>query len=145
VSSLNDTRAHAYPDPGITSRVLALFLAAGRRDRFRSQLASRRGRQKLRARLAHFGDLDERVCVPVPTLPADGWRAWVLHTLQSSSAPQYCYLVSEDSALDGQHLALCEALDRVLGHEMGTLISCIPGRLGFFEGEDPGHRWVLRR
>jgi len=27
----------------------------------------------------------------------------------------------------------------------GTLLSCIPGRLGYFEGEDPGERYVLAR
>jgi hypothetical protein len=124
-------------------QALARFLVVSRRDRFRSQLASPRGRRKLRARLAHFADLDDGVCVSLPALPADAERAWVLHELQSRGAPEHCDLVCEYSALDGQRLTLSEALDGVRGHAIGTLISRVPGQLGFFEGEDG--RCVLRR
>jgi hypothetical protein len=114
-----------------------------RSDRLRSQLARPGGRRKLRARLAHFADLDDGVCVSFPALLADGERAWVLHELQSRGAPEHCDLVCEYSALDGQRLTLSEALDGVRGHAIGTLISRVPGQLGFFEGEDG--RCVLRR
>jgi hypothetical protein len=124
-------------------QALVRFLLPSRRDRFRSQLASPRGRQKLRARLAHFADLDHGVCVSPPALSADAERAWVLHELRSSGAPERCYLVCEHPALDGQRLTLSDGLDRVLGQGIGTLISCVPGQLGFFEGEDS--RCVLRR
>jgi len=38
-----------------------------------------------------------------------------------------------------------EALGEVVGRQMGTFLSCIPGRLAYFEGEDMGFRWVLER
>jgi hypothetical protein len=33
----------------------------------------------------------------------------------------------------------------VVGRGMGTLISCVPGQLAFFEGEGPSHRCILAR
>jgi hypothetical protein len=40
-------------------------------------------------------------------------------------------------------MALAEALEAVVGGGFGTLISCIPGRLGYFEGELPRDRKLL--
>ncbi|HJU69001.1 MAG TPA: hypothetical protein VJ650_12255 [Gemmatimonadaceae bacterium] len=45
---------------------LALFLLPARRDRFRKLLISERGRAKLRSQLAHFRDLDPKVCEHIP-------------------------------------------------------------------------------
>jgi hypothetical protein len=33
----------------------------------------------------------------------------------------------------------------VVGSSSGTFVSCIPGRLAYFEGEDPGARFILLR
>ncbi len=35
------------------------------------------------------------------------------------------------------------ALNETVGYQMGTLISCVPGRLAYFENEDG--RWILER
>ena len=40
---------------------------------------------------------------------------------------------------------LGEALEAVIGHGMGTLVSCVPGVLGFYEGESSGDRCILAR
>jgi len=40
------------------------------------------------------------------------------------------------SKLDGQELLLESALESVVGNGIGTILSCIPGKLAYFEGED---------
>jgi len=40
---------------------------------------------------------------------------------------------------------LAEAVEKVLGMGMGTFISCIPGKLAYFEGEDENERLLLER
>jgi hypothetical protein len=40
---------------------------------------------------------------------------------------------------------LRDAINQILGVGHGTLLSCVPGRLGYFEGEDPGERYILER
>jgi hypothetical protein len=41
--------------------------------------------------------------------------------------------MSENSELDGREVELEAALKETVGAQMGTLISCVPGRLGYFE------------
>jgi len=36
-------------------------------------------------------------------------------------------------------------LDETVGYVDGTIISCIPGRLAYFEGEENGARYILER
>jgi hypothetical protein len=38
---------------------------------------------------------------------------------------------------------LTHALETVIGRGMGTFLSCIPGKLAYFEDEDC--RWILER
>jgi len=45
-------------------------------------------------------------------------------------------VVSEDSRIDSKQMPLLTALEQVVGYGMGTLISCIRGRLAYFENED---------
>jgi hypothetical protein len=124
---------------------LAAFVAARRRARFRASVSSSKARARLRRQLGHFRDFDERFQIEVPALAADAERRWILKTLADGGAPNTCHLLSEDSALDGQSLDLTEAINTVSARGIGTLISCIPGRLGYFEGENPRDRCVLRR
>jgi hypothetical protein len=126
-------------------RGLAGFVRASRRARFTASLDSAKARAKLRRRLAHFADLDERWLTAVPALPAAAERVWIVRALRDGGAPRRCYLVSENPDLDGKCFDLEDALAEVLGRGFGTLISCVPGEVAFFEGEEPNARWVLSR
>jgi hypothetical protein len=37
------------------------------------------------------------------------------------------------------------ALEKVVGQGMGTLLSCIPGELAYYEGQAPADRCILAR
>ena len=122
---------------------LAEFLRKDRKARFRRLLASTEGRQKLRRRLAHFPDLDQACCVQIP--PAKQTPAAIEDILAAADAPPMCFLISEDPTLDGRDLPLRDALEAIVGQGQGTLLSCVPGKLGYYEGEGPKSRYVLRR
>jgi hypothetical protein len=51
--------------------------------------------------------------------------------------------MSTISELDGQEVDLETALEKIVGSQEGALISCVPGRLGYFEDEDG--RFILER
>jgi len=51
--------------------------------------------------------------------------------LQKRHSPNVVYAISEDPALDQKVLPLLEALKQTVGRGMGTVLSCIPGRLRF--------------
>jgi hypothetical protein len=70
------------------------------------------------------------------------FRGFGLEMLQQRGAPEQCCVVSESVGLDARTLPLKEALELIIGMSTGTLVSCIPGRLGYFEGEDTGERFI---
>lgn len=125
------------------SALIRAFVAPDRRERYLTLLGSARGRAKLQNGLAHFRDLDRRFAKPIA--PAEQTPAGIAALLQARGAPDECVLLAEDCALDGRRLALTEALRQVLGRGMGAFVSCIPGRLAYFEGESAGERWLLER
>jgi len=52
--------------------------------------------------------------------------------------------MSSNPSLDGRSCSLVEAVRDVVNSSTGTVISCIPGRLAYFEGEEPNDRLILR-
>jgi len=58
-------------------------------------------------------------------------------------APEHCYTISEHDDLDGQSANLREMLDRLVGAGIETIVSCVPGRLVYFEGER--ERFILNQ
>lgn len=123
--------------------LIRAFVVQDRRERYLALLGSARGRAKLRAALAHFRDLDPRFARSLP--PPDQTPARIAALLRARGAPDECVLLAEDEALDGERRALDEALRDVIGSGMGAFVSCIPGRLAYYEGEDAGERWLLER
>lgn len=123
--------------------LLRSFIIPERRKRYLGLLASQRGRAKLRRRLAHLHDLDARFARELPS--HQHTPAAIAAVLQAKGAPADCWIISEDDRLDGRRLSLEEALAAIVGRGMGTLISCVPGRLGFYEGEEQGMRKILER
>jgi len=65
--------------------------------------------------------------------------------LRDLGAPIRCYAVSAEDAIYGQAHDLRQILDIVVGSTFGTFLSCVPGRLAYFEGEPPNQRYVLER
>ena len=124
-----------------SSALIRAFIARERRERYLALLASPRGRDKLRRRLAHLHDLDPRCCRELPKGVHSAQE--IGGYLKAKGAPTECVLLAEDSELDGQRLPLGKALEAVLGRGMGAFISCLPGRLAFYEGESAGVRYVL--
>ena len=45
-------------------------------------------------------------------------------------------MISERAAIDGKELELEAALGEVVGNNAGAILSCVPGKLAYFEGED---------
>jgi hypothetical protein len=63
--------------------------------------------------------------------------------LQRRHSPKIVFAISEDPTLDQKEFSLVEALKQIVGRGIGTVLSCIPGRLAFVETED--ERFILER
>ncbi len=112
-----------------------------KRDRYREFVSDPRLRHKFISRLAHFAHFDPkyRLSIPSNSLFVDN----IAFELQKRQSPNIVFAISEDPALDQKELPLLEALQQIVGRGMGTILSCIPGRLAFVETED--ERFILER
>jgi hypothetical protein len=63
--------------------------------------------------------------------------------LDKRHSPKVVFAISEDPALDQKEVLLVHALQQIVGRGMGTILSCLPGRLAFVETED--ERFILER
>jgi hypothetical protein len=59
-----------------------------------------------------------------------------LPTAHEQGAGQKVWIISELASLDGQELGIEEALSQVRGREIGSVLSCLPGKLAYFEDEE---------
>ena len=121
--------------------LIAAFVKRSKRNRYREILSDPRLRHKFTSKLAHFSDFDPkyRLSIPSDKLCVDN----IVLELQKRQSPNVVFAISEDPALDQKELPLVEALKHIVGRGMGTVLSCIPGRLAFVETED--ERFILER
>jgi hypothetical protein len=118
------------------------FLTPGGRDRFLAVRSRDDRRGKFTGSLAHSPKLNWRFGARVPP---NAFAPDIAKLLRARGAPETCWAVSEWKLLDGREMSLDEALQQVVGSGMGTLLSCIPGRLAYYESEEPGERWIFQR
>lgn len=124
--------------------VIRAFILPTKRERFIEFLATAKNRKKFTDSLPHFRSFDPRFASPVPWNPSSDGKLParydqgienIKRLLQSKGAGPTCWVISEDPAIDGKELELGEALRYLCGRG-GTILSCIPGKLAYFEGED---------
>jgi hypothetical protein len=119
------------------------FMVRERRARALELLSAPSKRSKQLDRLDHSPDLEPKYCEPIA--PASQSSADIERLLRAYGAPDQAYVLSSRRTLDGKVLGLRGALNEVVGQGMGSVISCIPGQLAYYEGESAGQRCILRR
>lgn len=115
-----------------TKRRMATLLELGGKER-----------RDVRALLDHSVRLHPLSCKHLTGSEAEA-RA-VTATLRKLGAPPICFVVSANSNLDGREMPLGDALDAIVAKGDGAFVSCIPGRLGFYEYEDMKSSYLLSR
>ena len=65
--------------------------------------------------------------------------------MRSLGAPANCHVIAADRHLDAREMPLREALDAIIGRGNGAFVSCIPGRLGFYEYESMKSSYLLTK
>ena len=133
--------------PDHEAAVIRAFVQRDKQDRFLGFLASPKNRKKFTESLSHFRWFDQRFAASIP------WKVdqnpkltqWEKHVsgieniyrlLKSKGAGLTCWVMSEDSEIDGRELDLRAALEHVNGRQIGTILSCVAGKLAYFESED---------
>ncbi len=71
----------------------------------------------------------------------------IFNSLKKEGAKNTCYIFSFFPELDGCKMPLSDALKQCVGRGMPSIISCIPGKLAYFEAEQevgPPPRFILK-
>jgi hypothetical protein len=118
----------------IEEATVRAFIQKSKQERCIQFLASSKHRHKFTQELAHFGWLDERFAHSIPPSTAHTAKG-IASLLRGKGAGPRVHVISEDSDIDGMELDLEKAIGYILGREIGTILSCIPGKLGYFECE----------
>jgi len=135
------TIAPAVTRPDIEEAILRAFIRPERADQYVTQLKKKQRREKLRFDLDNLFDLDGRW---IRSLSREDDNPRALYAfLRKLGAPESCYVMSAYSEYDGAYLALLEVLNAVHATGMGTIVSCVPDKLAYYEGED--RRFILQR
>jgi len=118
------------------------FIQRPRQERALLLLSSKTRRRDYTRELAHFGWLDEHFAHTIPSTVAHTMKEKIA-LLRSKGAGPTVWSISEDRDIDGKELDLEVAMEHIYGRGIGTLLSCIPGKLGYFEDEEK--RFLLER
>ncbi len=54
-------------------------------------------------------------------------------------------MMSDIREIDGQTMRLCDALGAIEEGGWGTILDCVPGKLGYYSGQHGEERLVLSR
>lgn len=68
----------------------------------------------------------------------------ILQRLRKEGAPSSAHIMSADARLDQREAELEEAIRLVKDSGSGGVISCLPGRLAYYQPEDVGAAYLLK-
>src|SRR5262245_35245905 len=123
-------------------KLVSSFILSNRRERYLHLMANRKARQKLALVFAHCKDIDLKRAYKLS--PSEQTCHQIEVCLKKAGAPSFCYAISENPEIDALELPLHEALVKTVGKGFGTILSCIPGKLAYYESEEPGERYILK-
>lgn len=111
------------------------FILKDRRERCAYLLGNPQHRRKFTNELAHFKWLDDRFVRPIPPSTAHT-SAELVQLLRRKGAAQTVWVISDDRAIDAKEMLLDDVMTHIWGREIGTILSCVPGKLAFFAREE---------
>ncbi len=123
----------------IEAKVIERFIVASKRERYLTLIAKAKTRHKFTRELAHFHDLEPGLFEEVK----GDERKFIQDRIGKLGNLDECYLISESPELDQARMGIDEALGKVIGFGMGTLIVFGDAVVVYYEGE-LRDRWISR-
>ncbi|MGO4887309.1 hypothetical protein ACJ2A9_06105 [Anaerobacillus sp. MEB173] len=135
-------------DKGLEEIIVKAFFVKRIQQRVLFELFSAKKRMDAMNRLNHnyLTTLLEEFMIEIPKPNSN--PAEIEKLLKKQGAGNDCYVMSWNDSIDGKHLSLISALEVAVGEGFPSIISCIPGKLAYFEAEQeygPPPRFILKR
>ena len=110
------------------------FVIKNKKNRFLDFLQNPKRRKDIIKELPHFKYFEDRYIKRISG--KDENANYIYSFLIANGAIEECYIISENRNLDERFIGLEFAIKETLGKGFGTIISCKPGCLIFYVGED---------
>ena len=78
----------------------------------------------------------------IPNIETSKQIQFILNKVENVTKSKICYVLSEDSEIDGEFSSFPESLKVVIGSCRGTILSLENGKIIFYEGESPNDRYL---
>jgi len=131
----------------IEQTIVKAFFQKRVQDRMLYELASETKRDTAIGRLAHGFENVLKTELMIEIKKPNSDPAALLNLLKKHGAGDSCYVIAWNPALDSKVLPLQVALETVVGNGQPVLISCLHGKLSYFEAEQeigPPPRFILK-
>lgn len=111
------------------------FFMKNIQERFLFELFSSKKRKIAIGRLSHsYKDiLHDKYMMEVQKPNTDFNE--IAKSLKKYGSEDFCYSISLNPEIDGKYLPLLTALEKSVGFGLPSIISCVPGKLAYFEAE----------
>ena len=110
------------------------FIHPDRRERFLAALANPKKRAVFNREPYHPKSKFLQVRYIEQIAPSQHYARLIAPKLKRMGAPDDCWVFGNH--IDGRQMKLEEALGEIIGVGSGTIVSCLPGKLAFFESEE---------
>jgi hypothetical protein len=130
------------PESEIVARVIKNFVVKHRKDKYlaMTEKPNKSGGYGF-GELAHFTDnLDLRFCRKIPA--GSQYVDYVLNEIKLLTPTTECYIMHESQELDGKWMNLREALNKILGQNLGAFIIVDNGAIIYHESETIKERYI---
>jgi hypothetical protein len=117
------------------------FIVKSKQPRYLTKLASLKHRRDFLSRL-HGGHLDYDPQY-ADHLPGSHTGAMIIESLRKLGAPTMCHAIGGE--MDGTELPLDQAVQTIHAMGDGVVLSCIPGKLAYYEAGTTNGSYILKR
>ena len=121
--------------------LIKTFIIRDRQERYTNLISTKKGRIKFRQYIAHFKDLNYTYCTPLSFIQSD---SQLFDLLKADGAPDLCYVISENSKYDMRCSSLVNLTQELFNSGISYFLSCVPGKLAYYEGEGFDQRFLLK-
>lgn len=110
------------------------FIVKEKQDRFLTLINNKKKRNKLRLLIAHRMDFIKTNIYLIDKNNICKNDIYLI--LKKYGAPENCYIICESSIHDRKEMKIKEALDILFNSGLGFILSCIPGEVAYYQGEN---------
>lgn len=118
-------------------RLIEIFVTPDKKESYLALLRSKNGRDKFINELPRFKGLDKKYAVKSELNKKDIIKELI------SGGSESCYVISGSKEYDTKTMPIKDAVDSIYEAGPGAIISCIPGKLIYYEGAD--ERFIYKR